>query len=198
MLVDLTMNTPPLEEIARLLPTDMPVSQDHLKKLLESGHIGTHFDVMDKEFPFESFRTNGKIFDISKIKDREVEIDDLNGQAVEEGDTVLFYTGIFGEKGYLSKEYSFGSANLSDALVTYLIERKIRIIGIDANGAQKPQKHVAVDQRCADAGVFIIENLHNLEAVLQHSPKPFVVYTAPWKRRDLTGLPCRVVAELAD
>lgn len=196
MLVDLTLMTPPVEDVAKLIPSDLPVPADQLKKLLESGHIGTHFDVMDKQWQFDSFKTNGKIFDVSQIRDREVEVADLNGQTIEAGDTVIFHTGFMKEIGYLSKGYGVTSANLSDATVSYLIERKIHNIGVDANGVQKPQKHVAVDQRCADNGVFIVENLDNLEPLLKHSPKPFIVYTAPVKRQDLSGLPCRVVAEL--
>ena len=31
------------------------------------GHLGTHFDVMDKEFPLEYTRRQGVVFDVSAI-----------------------------------------------------------------------------------------------------------------------------------
>ncbi|MBQ9160270.1 MAG: hypothetical protein IJ122_02960 [Methanobrevibacter sp.] len=42
------------------------------------GHIGTHFDVMDKEFPLEYTRRKGIVFDISEISDRDILISDID------------------------------------------------------------------------------------------------------------------------
>ena len=192
MLVDLTLT----------LPADFDLlsfSDDRalMKKLLDDGHIGTHFDVVDKTFPIESFRTNGKIFDISHIRGREVEIADLAGQSIDEGDTIIFYTGYMRQFGY-SREYADYSAELSDETVEYLLSRKIRIIGVDAAGGQKPKKHKPFDQHCADHNVFVVENLDNLEPLLERSPEPFLIYTAPLNRQDMSGLPCRVFAEIPD
>ena len=83
----------------------------------------------------------------------------------------------------------------SDALVEYVVAKGVKLIGVDAAGVQKPKKHAAVDQYCADRGVFIIENLNNVKTLLGLD-KPFTVYTAPLSRTDLTGLPCRVLAEV--
>ena len=178
-----------------MIPKNAPVSEEKLRKLLDSGHIGTHFDVMDKAWPFKSFRTNGKLFDVSHIQDREVEDTDLQGQTIEEGDTVILHTGLMKRMGY-NAEYAMESANLSDAAIDYLIAKRISIIGVDANGAQKPAKHMWVDQRCSDNDVFIVENLDKMQPLLDHAPKPFVVYTAPVQRTDLSGLPCRMVVDL--
>jgi kynurenine formamidase len=164
---------------------------------LDDGHIGTHFDVVDKAFPIESFRTNGKIFDISHIRGREVEIADLAGQSIDEGDTVIFYTGYLKQFGY-SRKYADYSAELSDDTLEYLLGRRIRIIAVDAAGGQKPEKHKLFDQHCADHDVFVVENLDNLAALLERSPEPFLIYTAPLHRQDLSGLPCRVFAEVPD
>jgi kynurenine formamidase len=192
MLMDLTLTVPADLELLSL-------SDDHelIKRLLDEGHIGTHFDVVDKAFPIESFRTNGKIFDISHIRGREVEIADLAGQSIDEGDTIIFYTGYMTQFGY-SREYAEYSAELSDETVEYLLSRKIRIIAVDAAGGQNPKKHKRFDQHCADHNVFVVENLDNLEALLERSPEPFLIYTAPLHRQDLSGLPCRVFAEIPD
>lgn len=160
------------------------------------GHLGTHFDVMDKSFPIESFRTPGRIFDVSGVRDREVQLDDIAADEIADGGTVIFHTGHLDEVGFESPAYWRRSAELSDEVVAFLIGRKVRLIGVDAAGAQKPKKHVAVDQLCADNGAFIIENLDNLKALLSQEARQFTVYTAPLKRSGLTGLPCRVLAEL--
>jgi kynurenine formamidase len=160
------------------------------------GHVGTHFDVMDKEFPINSFKTRGKLVDISAIRAREVEVSDLVPSKIEAGDTVIFYTGYMDEFGYESRLYWKRSAELSDAAVSYLIEKQIRLIAVDAAGAQKPTKHQKVDKLCADNGIFIVENLDNVKALIAHRNVPFTVYTAPLRRSGLTGLPCRVIAEI--
>jgi kynurenine formamidase len=160
------------------------------------GHVGTHFDVMDKEFPISSFKTSGRLVDISGIRAREVEVSDLVPSRIEAGDTVIFYTGYMDEFGYENRMYWKRSAELSDAAVSYLISKQIRLIAVDAAGAQKPTKHQRVDKLCADNGIFIVENLDNVKALIPHRNVPFTVYTAPLKRSGLTGLPCRVIAEI--
>lgn len=189
MLIDLTL------EISR---DNLPVDDSFdMRALLDAGHVGTHFDVAGKKFPLESFRTRGKLIDISHIRDREVEVADLADQPIEEGDMIIFHTGYIDEIGYGQKGYIQKSAELSDEAVAYLIERKVRLIGVDAAGVQKLKKHAKVDQYCADRGVFIVENLCNLKRLMPVASQGFTVYTAPVNRSDLSGLPSRVVAEVA-
>lgn len=156
------------------------------------------FDIMDKIFSLDSFRTKGKLIDVSHLRDREVKVTDLASVPIEEDDFVIFHTGYIEELGYFSRNYPLRSAELSDETVDYLIGRKVRMIGVDAAGAQKPKKHHKVDTRCAEHGVFIVENLTNLQKLLALSPREFTVFTAPLNRPDLTGQPCRVLAEIAD
>ena len=75
--------------------------------------------------------------------------------------------------------------------------QKISFIGIDMSGAQKPAHHQHIDQYCADHGVFIIENLNNLDVLLKETEhKPFRVYTFPVNMSGFSGLPSRVIAEI--
>ena len=171
--------------------------EEYVRKIVEAGHAGTHFDVMDKTFPIDSFRTNGKVVDVSHIRDREVEIADIADVDLGYGDMLIFYSGWVDELGYDTRhDYVLKSAELSDALVEHVVARGVKLIGVDAAGVQKPKKHAAVDQYCADRGVFIIENLANVRQLLDLD-RPFTVYTAPLNRTDLSGLPCRVVVEVA-
>jgi kynurenine formamidase len=182
MLLDLTL------AIDRTAAAD-----DHpLRKL---GHLGTHFDVLDKEFPLEYVKRTGRLIDISTIKDREVVIEDLHA-AISPEDFVIFRTNLAIDVGYGAPEYNRRSAELSDDAVGFLLDRNISLIGVDAASIQKPSKHLEVDHRCAERNVFVVENLCNLEKLAPIvGDRPFVVYCAPLNFRGLTGLPCRVVAD---
>jgi kynurenine formamidase len=190
------------KEIGMFLDLSLPLAADkisggeeYVRKIVDAGHAGTHFDVMDKVFPLDHFRTQGKVVDVSHIRDREVEVEDLGGLELSKGDFIIFHTGWIDELGYDTRhEYVKKSAELSDTLVAYLVDKGVSLIGVDAAGAQKPKKHLAVDTYCAERNVFIVENLNNVKELLALH-KPFTVYTAPVSRTDLTGLPCRVLAE---
>jgi kynurenine formamidase len=166
-----------------------------LRKL---GHLGTHFDVMEKEFPLEYLKRRGRLLDVSAIRGREVEVEDLKSP-IEPGDFVIFRTNYATEIGYGSLAYNRASAELSDATVTYLLEKGISLIGVDAASIQPPAKHLAVDMRCAASNVFVVENLCNLQRLHElTADRAFTIYCAPLNLRGLTGLPCRVVAEVAE
>ena len=107
---------------------------------------------MNKTFPLESFKTRGKVIDISHIRDREVEVEDVGSVSIETDDFVIFHTGFINEFGYNTKPYMTRSAELSDRTVDYLLERKVRLIGVDAAGVQRVNKHAAVDLVAPTAG----------------------------------------------
>jgi kynurenine formamidase len=161
------------------------------------GHLGTHFDVMDKEFPLEYLKRVGRLVDVSAIRSREVEASDIQSP-VARGEFVIFRTNYAIEIGYGGADYNHKSADLSDGVVAHLLEQGVSLIGVDAASIQKPAKHFQVDQRCAAQNVFIVENLCNLDRLAQAAgSRTFVVYCAPLNFRGLTGLPCRVVAEVS-
>ena len=57
------------------------------------GHIGTHFDVMNKKFSLENTIRNGKLFDVRNIRDRKIDTTDIDLNRIEENDFIIFYTG---------------------------------------------------------------------------------------------------------
>jgi kynurenine formamidase len=172
------------------------VSQAYMN-LEKQGHVGTHFDVRDKEFSIDKIITKGRVFDISHIKTGEVKVNDLDLSSVEKGDFVMFYSGILKRLRYGSKEYLSTYIELSNELIDHLIDKEVNFIGVDMAGAQKPATHLYIDQYCADRGVFIIENLDNLDLLLEKtSNKSFTAYTFPVNMSGFSGLPCRVIAEI--
>ena len=122
---------------------------------------------------------------------------DINIGEITEYDFVIFHTGYLKEKKYGSPEYFQNHPELADTLITCLINKKVSMIGIDAAGIRKPAEHHRADQYCADNGVFVIDNLANLDKLLAAANgQSFVVHTYPVNYEGLTGLPCRVVAEV--
>ena len=59
---------------------------------------------------------------------------------------------------------------------------------------RRGSEHTPKDQYCADRGVFVVENLLGLEKLLGYAD--FTVYTFPMSYADMSGLPCRVIAEV--
>ena len=159
------------------------------------GHLGTHFDVMDREFPLEYTQRKAVAFDVSCVRNRDIAIADIDLDLVEAEMFVAFYTGFIGEEAYGTPAYFKEHPQLSVELIDALLEKKVSIIGIDCAAIRKGKEHVPTDQRCADRDVFVIENLCHLDSVLVVD-KHFVARTFPMRIAGITGLPCRVVAEV--
>jgi kynurenine formamidase len=71
------------------------------------------------------------------------------------------------------------------------------MIGIDAAGIRRAGEHAQTDQYCADHGVFVVENMANLDRLYSAAGGArFTVYTFPMNLQAATGLPCRVIAEV--
>lgn len=167
------------------------------ERMVSFGHLGTHFDVMNKEYPLEFTKRNGIIFDVSEIVDKDINVSDIDISLVNEDMFVAFYTGFIEKEEYGTKTYFTSHPQLSDELIDQLLDRKVSIIGVDCAGVRRGAEHTPKDQYCADKGVFIIENLCNLGKVLNGKDiMKFTAHTYPINFVGMTGLPCRVVAEI--
>ncbi len=184
MLIDITL---------KITPEMLRDAQNNENKAL-MGHLGTHFDVMNKEFPFEYTCRKGVLFDVSGVGDRDIEIKDIDMDKVAKDSFVLFYTGYIERVGYGEKGYFKEHPQLSNELIDALLDRGISVIGLDFAGVRRGSEHTPKDQYCADRGTFVIENLCNLRELL--NSESFTVHTYPMNFTELTGLPCRVTAEI--
>lgn len=147
---------------------------------------------MNKEFPLEYTRRRAVVFDVSAVKDRDIDVADIELSKVGKDMFVAFYTGFIEKEGYGGKAYFTGHPQLSNELIDALLVKEVSIIGVDFAGVRRGKEHTPKDQYCADHGVFIIENLCNLKAVIGEC----IIHTYPMNYAEMTGLPCRVVAEL--
>ena len=160
-----------------------------------AGHLGTHFDVMDKVFPLDYTCRRGIVFDVGHIEGRDIDIADVPLQLVEQDMFVAFRTAFGETEPYGTVRYQKEHPQLSDALIDALLEKKISIIGVDFAGIRRGKEHIPADQLCADRGVFVIENLRNLGEILAHGGS-FTAHTYPLNCVGMTGIPCRVIAEI--
>ena len=184
MLLDLTL------EITPKMAAD---AQGNEKKALV-GHLGTHFDVMDREFPLEYTERPGVVFDVSGVRDRDIDVCDIAADKLQRGIFAGFYTGFLEELGYGGKRYFTEHPQLSHELITLLLERGVSLIGVDCAGIRRGREHTEADQACADRGTFVIENLCNLRSLV--GLESCTVHTYPVRYAGVTGLPCRVVASV--
>ncbi len=167
------------------------------EKLASFGHMGTHFDVMDKEFPLAFTRRKAMVYNIKEAVKREILPKDLAGGPPGKGCLAAFYTGIKDKWEYGSDRYFKDHPVLSYELIDLLLDSGVSLIGLDFAGLRRGDEHTPTDEYCADRGVFIIENLCNLDKILQgKSHAFFTAHIYPLKIKGLTGLPCRVVGEL--
>jgi len=180
----------------KVTPKMIVDAQGNEKKSLV-GHLGTHFDVMNKEFPLSYIERKAIVFDVKAIRAKEISISDIAMDKVVCDMFVAFYTGFIEDVGYGSSIYFKEHPQLSNELMTELVKKGISIIGIDFAGVRRGREHTPKDQELADTGVFVIENLCNLATVLDGKESEiFIANTYPVNYTDMTGLPCRVVAKI--
>jgi len=185
MLIDITL------EITPTIAAEAKLKQ---KPELE-GHLGTHFDVMNKAFPLSYTKRQGVVFDVSSVRERDITAADIDMNAVKKDMFVAFYTGFIEEEPYGTRRYFAEHPQLADTLIDTLVERGVSIIALDCAGVRRGKEHTPKDRYCAEHGVFVVENLANLKVVLQRGGK-FTAHTYPMHFTGLTGLPCRVIAEV--
>ncbi len=158
------------------------------------GHLGTHFDVMEQEFPLSYTERRGVVFDVSAVENGEIDLADIDPSRIEADTFVLFYTGFSDKEPYGSRRYFKEHPTLSLALIDLLLEKRVSIIGLDFAGARRGAEHIPTDSRCAAREVFIVENLTGLGALLDK--KNLLIHTYPLRAEGLSGLPCRVIAQV--
>jgi kynurenine formamidase len=187
MFIDITL---------KITPQMITDAQGNEKKAL-SGHLGTHFDVMNKEFPLEYVERKGIVFDVSHVVDSEIVLEDINFGKIRADMFVAFHSGFIEKEGYGSVRYFTEHPQLAQELIEALLAKRVSIIGVDFAGLRRGKEHTPTDQYCADHGVFVVENLCNLGGLLDGAAwREFTASTYPLNFTGMSGLPCRVVARV--
>ena len=88
-------------------PKMITTTQGNEKKAF-TGHIGTHFDVMNKVFPLDYTERDAIVFDVSAKSQGETTPDDFDLSLIREGMFVAFRSGFIESEGYGSAVVSSG------------------------------------------------------------------------------------------
>jgi len=198
-------------EIEKLPATDITGASPEeewyiMHRVIMDNHIGTHMEVPYHcledgadlaQVPVEQFVGEAVILDLRGYSPNAgIPLEDVRRAAekvggINQGDIVFCMTGwsqYYGAEQYAEPPFLMGEA------VRWLLDRGIKMLGIDTRGSMDPafpdrQNHLPLFK----AGIVYIENLTNLEAV----PESRVAVAAPPPAIEgLEGLPVRVVALL--
>jgi len=155
------------------IPIGPPEVAARLTHLSMATHMGTHLDApvhmlasgkSIDELPLEAFIGPGTVLDVRREGVVALEREELEaaGQDVRDGDIVLLHFGYaqrFGQPDYVDHPY------LSDGAADWLVERGVRMVGVDTitpdlPGAHRPDDyHFPVHVRLLGAEVLIMENV---------------------------------------
>lgn len=157
-----------------------------------NNHNGTHIDApihmipngktLDRFGP-EKFIGNGVLIDVRDGTD----LIKVQNTKIEQGDIVIFWTGMEFGKG----EYYTNYPAISEEIAKYLVQHNPKMVGTDTcsfdNKEGFPNHKILLGEE-----ILLIENLTNLNAL---ENKKFKIYALPLKLQ-LDGSPARVVAQI--
>lgn len=163
--------------------------------LMMGTHAGTHIDApahmvhggktLDK-FPVDAFVGRGRYV---LVKANVFSLEAVQQAEIQEGDIVLFNTEMsyqFYDPTYF-KDYPV----MSEEIANYLVERKVKMVGVDTCSIDKDPSFPIHNILLAN-NILIIENLTNVE---QLSGMESTITALPI-RLDLDGAPARVIAKV--
>ena len=184
-----------------LIDLTLPITTELVDKMVVhpekpfNGHIGTHIDVMDKPYPLSYCRREGVLFDVTGITDRDIEVSDIDLSLLRPDLFVAFYSGFIDKEPYETPAYKNNHPQLSDELISVLLDHRVSFIAFDFAGIRRGKEHHINDVRCAENGSFVIENLCGLERLAKQG-KTFNTYIFPLNMGEgFNALPCRIIAE---
>ncbi len=176
----------------------------NLELLFLSSHTGTHLDapyhfvkngIKIHQIPLDRLVGNGILIKIKKGKNQSITKNDLilferkHGN-IPKNSSIFFYTEW--QKNLNNSCYFINNPGLSESAATYLVSKKINLVGIDSPSIDLGQdKNFKVHQILAKNNILIVENLSNLNKI---SSKQFDFVILPLKLKDATGSPVRAIA----
>ncbi|KKR25102.1 MAG: hypothetical protein A3C27_01010 [Candidatus Levybacteria bacterium RIFCSPHIGHO2_02_FULL_39_36] len=166
--------------------------EDHYVSI--GTHAGTHIDAprhMVKngrsldQISVDKFIGKGVLI---KISDKKFDLDAIKSTNIEQGDIVLFYTGI--SEVYHQSEYYDNYPAITKEIAEYLVNKKVKMVGVDMCSVD--HEPFPVHRILLRNEILIIENLTNLQEL---ENEEFKIYAFPIKL-EIDGAPARVLAEI--
>jgi len=164
------MQIHPDDAEVRIMQDKFIKTDKYVNHILRAGmHSGTHIDTpmhgiesdtYVSEIPLSKFMGRGYIID---AKDQEVvTFKNEYFEEIKEDDIVLIYTGHI--KKYGQSEYYSNHPVIDDELAQFLVDKKVKMVGIDAPSIDKVPHEL--HKLLFKNDIFIIENLSNLDELL--------------------------------
>jgi kynurenine formamidase len=194
-IIDEGMPVYPGDDLPRLWPT-RSLKEDHYNddRLEISMHTGTHVDgpmhltesqLFIADLPMDSFIGEGCILDVRGQSI--IDIKPVYQSVIPEKSIVLLYTGY--AEFYGQTVYYQSHPTVSDPLCHLLIEKKIKLLGMDIPSPD--QAPFLIHKELLKSGIYIVENLINLEKIPARTK--FEVTVLPLKIK-ANSSPARVIA----
>jgi len=174
-----------------VFPGDLPVKLKRDKEISKDGytnfrlctemHVGTHVDgpmhlTSDvryiSDIDLERFSGEGVIFDVRGIE--KIALTHIVPDKIRQNQIVIFYSGF--DKKFGEEDYYHNYPVLEEGLINFLVEQKIKMIGIDWFSPDKepyPMHSILLKH-----DILILENLKNLEQLIN---KDFEIFAFPLK-----------------
>ena len=161
-----------------------------------AGHLGTHFDVMNQEFPLDYTERPGVIFDVRAVSGRDIGPEDIDVSKIKAGTFTAFCTGYSGREAYGSRTYFSEHPQLSMDLIQLLVEkRRVHHRSGPAPGSAGKRATPPQISTVPTGACLSWKTSGGLEQLLDSDH--WTIHTYPMNYADVTGLPCRVIAELS-
>jgi arylformamidase len=155
-------------------------------------HTGTHIDyplhAIEKgsDSSIEDLNVligKAKVFDLS-VLEKEIEISNINKLDIKENDFVIFKT-----KNSFSEDFDFNFVYVNESAARYLVEKKIRGIGIDSLGIERNQDGHPTHNLLLGNNIIILEGLRLKDI----SEDTYDLYCLPLKIKNVEASPVRAI-----
>ena len=176
----------------------------NLELLFLSSHTGTHLDapfhftkngIKIHQIPITRLTGEAILIKIKKLKGQSITKRDLvnfeqkNGK-IQNFSSIIFFTDW--QKNLKKNNYFTNNPGLSQSAVSYLVSKKINLVGIDSPSIDLGNdKTYTAHKIFAKNNILIVENLSNLEKIPNLK---FNFIILPLKLKDATGSPVRAIA----
>ena len=155
-------------------------------------HTGTHID-----FPLHMIKDaadsntesldiltgKAKVFDVTYLKEK-ITYEDIKNFQIEADDFIIFKT-----KNSLSEIFDYDFVYLEESSATYLANKKVRGVGIDALGIERAQEKHPTHKILLSNNIIILEGLR-LNAVPEDT---YELFCLPLKIANVEALPVRAI-----
>lgn len=164
----------------------------HESRIEMDMHCGTHIDAplhmiengatVEQYLP-EIFIGNCKVFDLCHV-DEKIHVEDLLPLNIQENDIVLLKS-----KNSFATEYNPKFVYLEEDGANYLVQKKIKCLGMDAMSIERDKKDHPTHKIILGAGIGVIEDLQ-LKNVM---PGEYFLSALPLKIESSEASPVRAV-----